>query len=214
MVRDLVAWASSLDDPGLQTALTSRDRVRRALYARGYQAFDIELLTDEAVVEARRACIRTFAQRVVQDIATLPITVLSHTGELDRALAAVADAMHEPATRLSSPDSTRRSITFRANQMDGRVKPGHDEACAQADGLTPQRSAASQALPELDGFTSAKIEIMAQDLVQAGALGCEQQAILTLSNRGHGHRDIGRLVGRARARARALHAAAPKRISR
>ncbi|MGJ4893737.1 hypothetical protein ACQR2B_06805 [Bradyrhizobium oligotrophicum] len=68
--------------------------------------------------------------------------------------------------------------------------------------------------PSADGFTAAKIEIMAQDLVQAGALGCEQQAILTLSNRGHGHRDIGRLVARARARARELHAAAPKRISR
>lgn len=67
---------------------------------------------------------------------------------------------------------------------------------------------------ETDGFTSAKIEIMAQDLMQSGAFSCEQQAILVLSKRGHGQRDIGRMVRRARARARELHAMMPKRISR
>ncbi|MGJ5000534.1 hypothetical protein ACQR10_04370 [Bradyrhizobium sp. HKCCYLRH2060] len=68
--------------------------------------------------------------------------------------------------------------------------------------------------PCTDGFTAAKVEIMAQDLVQSGAFGCEQRAILTLSDRGHGYRDITRLVGRARIRARQLHAAQPKGISR
>lgn len=69
-------------------------------------------------------------------------------------------------------------------------------------------------LPPPDGFTAAKIEIMAQDLVRYRAFGNEQDAIRLLSGRGHTAQEIGRLVGRARARARELHAATRKGIRR
>ncbi|MGJ5149828.1 hypothetical protein [Bradyrhizobium sp. HKCCYLR1023] len=104
------------------------------------------------------------------------------SAQLDRQLAAIADAMQEPPMRPIAA----------IPHIDGSLS-------------SP---------PCTDGFTAAKVEIMAQDLVKAGAFACEQQAMRLLSNRGHGHADIGRLVGRARARARELHAARPKRISR
>jgi hypothetical protein len=65
-----------------------------------------------------------------------------------------------------------------------------------------------------DGFTTAKVEAMAQDLIAYAAFDDERAAIRTLSGRGHGQGDIVRLVDRARARARALHAERSTRISR
>jgi hypothetical protein len=68
--------------------------------------------------------------------------------------------------------------------------------------------------PSSDGFTAAKVETMTQDLIAYAAFDDEHAAIRTLSGRGHGHGDIVRLVDRAMARARALHAERATRISR
>ncbi|WP_257164644.1 hypothetical protein [Bradyrhizobium sp. SRS-191] len=119
---------------------------------------------------------------------------------LDAQLAAVATAMAEPSrpSQSSCPGLTRASIPsdeqIVAQMMDGRVKPGHDER-------------------NVDGFTAAKIETMAQDLLRYGACDDERAAIRTLSGRGHGQGEIIRLVDRAMARACALRAASERAAS-